>query len=339
MKTNLTFLLIILALSGISGTLQGQNAADVGSYASSLFFGRTSIDYLDDFSELGLESEHSWLGGIRYVDHEVKGEPGRPVKSSFQGGEFSVGYFQGFQDFSLGLALGLSDIQLESLPDAGNNNAFINELQGDGWNLSVSGSRQWGRWTGGALLGMGSQSLEGVRRFTEDSPNPPLPKTSAFDVSSVFARVSVHYTLMDSAQWQNSAFLTLGYDLLEADGFEEVDVTGNAGDDVVLGDFEDEVPFAELGLTFLYQAMEGISPALRIAMVQDLGEDTIELPWTNGPFSVVSVVNDPTQTSFYGEFSLEFELSESWILKPGIDYISSDSYSGAGGSLFLNYRF
>lgn len=339
MKRLFFFLFPFVAIPFLSGSLHGQNAADIGSYASSLFFVRSTINYLEDFSEVGLQSEHSWSGGFQFVDHEVKGEAGRPVKSSYQGGDLSFGYFQPIQDFQVGVLVGMTDIQLESLPDAGNNNFFINELQGDGWSLALVGSRQWDRWTATAILGMGGQSLEGTRRFTEDSPNPPLPKTSAFDVSLLYARASVHYLFMDTPEWKNSGYFSFGYDLMEADGFDEVDVTGNAGDDVRLESFEDEVPFAELGVNFLYQGMENIVPSLRIALVQDLGDDIIELPWSNGPFSVVSEVNDPTQTSFSGQFSVQFDLGEAWTLTPLVKYISSDQYSGTGGNLFLNYRF
>lgn len=327
-----------LGLCILPPMLHAQNAGDVVTYIKTVHIAPESFHGLMDFSDRALKDKSSLSGDFAFRDADYDGEIGRLFDSNLEQFAYTLGYSHEFDGFHLGFALNAAEVELNSDPSEGNNNAFESTQEGSGFHLAVSGAKVWGKWRLTLLGGFGDMAYDGQRQFVS---GPALPKTASFDLSSYTLQARVDYSLMDSgASWAVVPFATLGTIQAEADGFSEVDVSGNAGDETTVSPFEDSLPFLEGGVTVKYLNFARVAPGLRLRVRQDLGDDTVEYSYTISTFPPINrEIPDPDQTRFLADVFVDFSFTEKFRAEARLGLDSGDASSGFSGGLALSYRF
>ena len=336
-RTHILFTFLAVFCFSIPGLIRAQNASDLISYSGTVHYAPQSFLELLDVSDVSLTKGQHVIGTFLIRDADIDGEVGRLFNSTLEQFSYSLGYFHEFDSFQIGVLANLNEIEVSGLPAEGNSNNFETINEGSGYNLAVSGSKEWGAWRLVLMGAFGDIGFDGNREFTT---TPNLPKTASFDLSSYSLQARLSYQIVSGDNWTVAPFLTLGYIQSEADGFSEVDVSGNAGDEADVRDFEDTLTYAEGGIDVRYVGYDRVEPGLRLRVLQDLGDDSIEYVYSIGPFTpFTATIPDPDQTRFMADAFLDFKMSENFSLEARVSLDSGDSSSGFGGGILLRYLF
>lgn len=269
------------------------------------------------------------LGGA-YSDAEVSEDSGRRYDADLETSSISLGYVHEFDGFNVGISVSAVNSEFDSVGTDTNPNVRL-ESEGDGWIVTVGASKKWEKLEVVALAGSGELSFDSSRvngSFNE--------KESDYDSSLFFFSVKALYEVYQSDRVEVRPFLELGYVSIENDGFKE----SNSPDFVTLDDYEDQRPYAELGLNLQYVGNETFHPYLNLSVWQDLGDDQVEIDGTDSvalPFSIE--VPDAVQTLLNAELGFSIKVTDSLNLGANIGYFAGDNLSGYSGGLSAVFSF
>ncbi len=331
--------LICLALV-IPTFLAAQNAGDIGSYTSTVFVERSQIDSLSSFAGLGLASGQSFDVGFGYHSVSLDGESGRLYEADIKNTGGMLGYFHQWDRVSAGLLASFATNKIEAGPSADNNNSFSTDIDGNGFQVAAAAAKDWDNWSLNGMIGIGNRSYDGLRQFVPPSPNPALPKSSTLDTQSFFFRATLAYHFHTDSDWTFKPFLTAGFESVETDAFEEIDVSGNAGDEADVDSFQNDGAIVEGGVAILYTGNATFKPVLIVSYFQNLGNSELDLSWENPPLPAQATqIPNPGQSLFKGDLGATADFGNNWSLSGLFGYQNGDSYSGYGVNVVVDYAF
>lgn len=318
---------LLAAASAVSAAI---NTSDITSYAGTFALGQQGIGQASDFGSTQLLSGGGLALSGAYADADVDEDDDRRYEADLETTSISLGYVHAFDGFNLGVAISAVNNEFDADGTDLNPNVRL-ETEGDGWIVSVGASKQWEKLELVALAGAGELSYDNTRvngSFNE--------KNSDYDSSLFFFSVKALYEVYQSDSLEIRPFLELGYVSIENDGFTE----SNSPDFVTLDDYEDQTPYAELGLNLQYVGFEAFHPYLNLSVWQDLGDDEVEIDGTDSVASPTSFeVPDVAQTVFNAELGFAFAVTDNLDLGANVGFFTGDELSGYSAGLSAVFSF
>lgn len=308
-----------------SGFALGQNTGEQRAYVGSTYIGSESLRQSSAFLDGVLAGSGGISAGASYADYDVNDDTDRRFEGDYQTMGGSLGYMHAFDGFNLGVSATFIESEFEA--ESTTINPGVVETEGDGWIVSVGASKSWER------LSLSVRGAIGELGFDSTRSNNFAPKNADYDLSLYQLELAGAYALISNDDFDLSPFAKLGYISLENDGFEE----STALDDLTAEDFEDEVPYAEIGVHAALKSLGEFVPYASASVWQDLGDDAVEIEYNRSGLD--TEIPDAVGTVIKGELGFGFAVSESFHLGGALGYFSSDEIDGFNAGLFGTWTF
>lgn len=327
-KTNL---LVLIASLGLASASFGQiNTSDLSGYTGSLYLGAQSLDQASGFTgEQLLRNPGLSLGGA-YSDYSVDDDTDRRFEGDVETYSGSVAYVHAFDAFNLGVVLTAVDGTLE-VDGTDLNPDVTMDTEGDGWLVSVGAAKSWERLSLVLTGTVGDLSLNSDRE--DGNLNT---KTSDYDMTMYQIELAAFYAWILDEDYSLSTFAKIGYAAIENDGIDE----SNSPDAVTLDDYEDERPYAVIGIHGELLSLGSFVPYASLSVWQDLGDSEVELEGVDAATNVFAFeVPDAAETAIRGEVGFNYAISEDWSLAASAGYFSADAIDGFDLGLSAVFSF
>jgi outer membrane autotransporter protein len=242
----------------------------------------------------------------------------------------SLAYVHGFDGLNLGVVVTAVDSEVDTTGTDINPNVAL-ESEGDGWLVTLGAAKQWERFSLVLTGTMGELSFDSDREDGNFNT-----KTSDYDVTLYQIELLALYALLQNEGYTLNAFAKLGYAQVENDSIEE----SNSPDAVTIDDYEDERPYAELGLTGECLSLGAFVPYVSLSVWQDLGDDEVELEGTDAATNAFAFETpDAAETVIKAELGFAYTVSKALRLGAGVGYFEGDKIDGMNASLFGSWSF
>lgn len=302
------------------------NTGEQLSYTGSFYIGNESLRQSGEFIDSKLLGDSGLSAGSGFSDSDLDDDTNRLFEGDFDAVTASIAYIHAFDSVNLGVfgSFVSSNLEVES---TGANVATL-ETDADGWILGVGASTQWEKLSLSAKASFGSLSLDSERINTFGT------KDSNYDTTMMNLELLALYELLQNETYALRPFLKLGYTALENDDINE---PVSAPDDVAIKSFEDDTPYAEIGVHADYNGFDTIFPFASLSVWQDLGDDEVELETQNG--ALQADVPDVEQTVFKLKAGVDFMVNEDLSVGASIGYLVGDSIDGVNAGLHASWLF
>jgi outer membrane autotransporter protein len=307
------------------GFAGGQNTEEQRAYVGSTYIGSESLRQSSAFLDGVLAGSGGISAGASYANYDVNEDSDRRFEGDYQTMGGSLGYMHAFEGFNLGVSATFIDSEFEA--ESTTINPGVVETEGDGWIVSVGASKSWERLSLSVLGAIGELSFDSTRSNTFG------PKDSDYDLSLYQLELAALYALISNDDFDLSPFAKLGYISLENDGFEE-----SVADDVLTAeDFEDEVPYAEVGIHAALKSLGEFVPYASASVWQDLGDDSVEIEYSR--IALNTEIPDAAGTVIKGELGFGFTAGESLYFGGSLGYFAGDEIDGFNAGIFGAWSF
>jgi hypothetical protein len=327
-KTNF---LTLLATLGLAATSFGQiNTSDLSGYVGSFYLGNQSLDQASGFAAEKMLSQPGLSLGGEYSDYSVDDDTNRRFDGDVETTSGSVAYVHALEALNLGLVLTAVDGSLDVDGTDLNPNVTM-ETEADGWLFTLGAAKTWERLSLVLTGTMGTLSLESDRE--DGNLNT---KTSDYDLTLYQIELSAYYAWILDEDYSISPFVKIGYASIENDGIDE----SNSPDAVSIDDYEDERPYAVIGLQGELLSLGALVPYASLSVWQDLGDDETELEGTDAATNTFSFdVPDAVGTAIRGELGFNYAINEDWSLSAAAGYFTADKLDGFDLGLSAVFSF
>ncbi|MFP4261632.1 MAG: autotransporter outer membrane beta-barrel domain-containing protein [Opitutales bacterium] len=328
------YIFLTLPILGLVTPTFGLNTGDTIAYVTNLYIGAESLRQSSDFTDNQVFGAGGLSAGVGYADYDYDNDPPRNFDGDFQTGSFSLAYVHQFESFNVGLSF--SYIDGESEGDGERANPGKLESDADGWLISLFAGKQWERLSLSAKGTVGELSVDTTRQ-TDAALTlvPPRPaRISDSDLTLYQIELVALYALLSNADMDLSPFVKLGYTSLENDGFEE----SATFDSFRYEEFEDEIPYAELGIKASWKSFGPFQPYAGASIWQDLADDEVNLE-VSSPTSDERDVPDAMSTVLKAKLGFDYLISEDISLGASLGYLSGDELDGMNLSLAASWQF
>lgn len=321
------FSAVAIFASTASYTL-AQNTEQIHSFVGGAYMGSESINQVSGSVISELYGKGGLSGIISYSDFETDYALERTYDGSYEVFSGTLGYTYASDSFSAGLYLSAVTAEL----DAG---GFISNLDsvvtdGDGMLISIGIAKSWNKFRAAILAGAGELSYDTQRESILGV------KDSDYDVSLYYFSLNAMYDLYVTEKYALTPFLELGYQSMETDDIEEP----LGFDRASIDSFENEIPYAELGIRFDYLAFERFKPFASLSYWSNLGDDTTELDGTVGGFFNFNVETEyAIQQAVISEFGFGLALSDTFDLGVSAGFFSASDAEGFNVGLSGSFLF
>lgn len=321
-------LLPLLVFSGIASAQV--NTSDLRAYSGSAYIGSEALRQSSGFTEDQILKGPGLTGGLGFADYDIDEEADRRFEGDVETYSGSVAFVHSFNTLNVGIALSAIDGELDTKGTDNNPNVAM-DTEGDGWLLSLGAGKSWEK------LSLVLVGTIGELDFDSDREDGNFnTKASDYDMTLYQIELTALYDLYRSDDYALASFASLGYAMLDNDGFEE----SNSPDAISLGDFEDDRPYAEIGLRGELHSFGAFVPQASISIWQDLGDDEIDFDGTDAaanPFSFETP--DAAETVMKANLGFAWTLSDDLNLGASLGYFAGDDLDGVNADLSLNWAF
>lgn len=273
-----------------------------------------------------------------YSDYNSGDESGREYKGDVELHSSSLAYVHKFSNFSLGGSFSYieQDLNFKNTDGAGG----LSSSNADGYTFSAGGATELGDFTLTLVGGFGQLSTDSSLRNDDGRTN------TDYDTDFYFVAATVIYNWIENDTYSLQPWLTLGYQSMRIGNFSEIKGGVGTFGQTEYDDLEDEVPYAELGVTVRYLDFDLIIPYASISVRQDLGDDAVKLNArqltnlaTEPNFPVEKKVADPVETIMNYAFGCEANVTDDIHVKAEAAYFSGGDIDGYRLGLSANYSF
>jgi len=324
MKTT-TSLISLASLAAASASFAAvPNTGEQRAYVGSLYMGNESLRQSSSFLNGLLAGTAGVSAGGNYADYDFDDDTDRRFEGDFETMSGSIGYLHEFEGFNIGVAATFVESDFEA--DSTTTNPGVVETDGDGWILTLGASKTWER------LALSVKGSVGELSFDSTRSNAFAPKNSDYDLSMYQFELVGEYAAITKEEFDLSPFAKLGYISLENDGFAE----SNSADDISFGDYEDDLPYAELGVKATLKTLGSFAPYATASVWQDLGDDEVELEGAGvNPIDVPDVA----ETVIKAGLGFGWMANDSWTFGGQLGFFSGDEVDGFILGLSGTYSF
>lgn len=317
-----------LVFSGIASAQV--NVSDLRAYSGSISIGAEALRQSSGFADEQILKGTGLSGGFGFADYEIDEEAGRRFEGDVETYSGSVAFVHSFDALNAGISVSAINGELDANGTDTNPNVTMN-TEGDGWLVTAGVGKSWEK------LSLVLKGTVGEFDFDSDREDGNLnTKTSDYDLTLYQIELTAFYDFYQSADYALGSFAKLGYASLDNDGFEE----SNSPDAISLEDFEDERPYAEIGLRGELFSFGAFVPQASVSVWQDLGDDGVDFDGVNAatnPFSFETP--DAAETVVKVNLGFGWAMSDDLNLGASLGYFAGNEIDGINADLALNWSF
>lgn len=332
MKITTSHSLLVGGLLMATGAF-AQNATDLPAFTGSLDISNLALQKVENATGELIRGESGITGFVDYGDYEIDSTSGRLFDADVETLIASIGYARAWDEIKFGVFFSYIDSDFES--DLTDTNVGTLDTDGDGWFVSFGAATNF---LDGALT-LTLQGGGGELSFDSDRQSPVGLNVSDYDTTLYYISLHGIYDLYETEEGSIKPFIELGYFGIDSDGFQEVTLAA-LSDAADIDDFEDEIPYVEVGVDFVYTGLDALTPYLTLSLWQDLGDDEVDidgLTATDAPLAVD--VSDAIETLFTAELGASTELFEDFTLDVSVRYLVADELDGFNVGVAGSYHF
>jgi hypothetical protein len=325
MKTK-TLLTSLTALVAVSSSFASVPINEERAYVGSFYIANESLRQSASFMDGLLLGAGGLSAGGHYADYDFDRDTDRNFEGDFETMSGSLGYLHEFDGFNLGFSATLVDATLDAEAIASSNNVA---MDGEGWVLSAGASKSWEGFDFSLKASLGELGFDSTRNSQGFAT-----KDSDYELWMYQLELAGEYALVENEDYDLSPFAKLGYISLENDNFDEDPA---ATDAITFADFEDETPYAELGVKGVLKSFGRFTPYATASVWRDLGDDAVELE--DAADGASADVPDAAETVIKGGLGFGWMVNDAWTISGEVGFFSGDEIDGFNLGLSGSYTF